>query len=354
MVVGAILAIAVIGVPVWWATSSARTMPPRAEGPDMKEGDPKDPKRPAFAEDRAPAAAGIAEIKLDAARAMKYLKAVCDIGPRISGSEGMKKQQELIEKHFTDLGAKVTRQEFQARQKSRPAPVDMVNLIVSWKPEAARRILLCTHYDTRPIADQEVNMGNWGKPFISANDGSSGVAMFMELAHHMKDLKGDLGIDFIFFDGEEYVFQTDRDVGGDEYFFGSRHFAQDYVKTAATRKFRYEAGVLFDLFAAPGAKFPVEGHSLQMAPKVAEQIWRVAEGLKVKSFRMERGQPVLDDHIALNQTAGIPTVDIIDFPDGAGGGYLHWHKLSDTPDKCSGEQMADVARVVLTWAQLLK
>ncbi len=42
--------------------------------------------------------------KFDGDRAMKYLKQLCDIGPRISGSEGMKKQQELIEKHFKDLG----------------------------------------------------------------------------------------------------------------------------------------------------------------------------------------------------------------------------------------------------------
>jgi glutaminyl-peptide cyclotransferase len=58
-------------------------------------------------------------VKFDQERALKYLKQLCDIGPRISGSEGMKKQQELIEKHFKDLGATVTRQEFKARQRSR-------------------------------------------------------------------------------------------------------------------------------------------------------------------------------------------------------------------------------------------
>ena len=41
-------------------------------------------------------------VKLDSERALKYLKQLCDIGPRISASEGMKKQQELIEKHFQD------------------------------------------------------------------------------------------------------------------------------------------------------------------------------------------------------------------------------------------------------------
>ena len=39
-------------------------------------------------------------------RAMGYLEAVCKIGPRVSGSEGMRKQQDLVEKHFKGLGAR--------------------------------------------------------------------------------------------------------------------------------------------------------------------------------------------------------------------------------------------------------
>ena len=43
---------------------------------------------------------------------MGYLEALCKIGPRMSGTDGMKKQQELLEKHFTELGGKVTYQRF--------------------------------------------------------------------------------------------------------------------------------------------------------------------------------------------------------------------------------------------------
>ena len=49
---------------------------------------------------------------------MGYLADVCKIGPRISGTDGMKKQQELLQKHFEDLGGKVTWQKFTAQQKS--------------------------------------------------------------------------------------------------------------------------------------------------------------------------------------------------------------------------------------------
>src|SRR5262249_22461977 len=110
-------------------------------------------------------------VAFDAKRAMGYLEDVCKIGPRMSGTQGMKKQQELLEKHFTRLGDRVSGQKSPAQQRSVRRPVEMPNLIVSWTPDAKRRVTLCTHYDTRPIADQEPREEDWHKPFVSANDG---------------------------------------------------------------------------------------------------------------------------------------------------------------------------------------
>lgn len=288
-----------------------------------------------------------AAAKFDPERALKYLSKLCDIGPRISASEGMKKQQEIIEKHFKDLGATVTRQEFKAKQRSRKEETAMVNIIVSWHPNKERRILLCTHYDTRPIADQEPNRNNWNKPFVSANDGTSGVAFFMELGNHMKDLKSDFGVDFVLFDGEEYVFETNRLGGGDKYFFGSEYFADEYVKSKGKRKHRYESALLFDLFAGKDAQLKVEEYSFGAAPKLVEQVWGIAKGLGAKSFKYEAGPAVQDDHLALIR-AGIPAIDIIDFD------YPHWHKLTDTADKVSGAQLAEVSKVITVWLQKIQ
>lgn len=286
-------------------------------------------------------------VKFDSERALKYLKQLCDIGPRISATDAMKKQQEIIEKHFKDLGATITRQEFKAKQLSRKAETPMVNFIFSWNPDKERRILISTHYDTRPIADQEANRGNWNKPFVSANDGTSGVAFLMELGNHMKDLKCEFGVDFVLFDGEEYVFETSAVGGGDKYFFGSEHFAELYAKSKGKRKYRYDSGILLDLFAGKKAQLKVEINSLEAAPKLVEQVWGVAKALGAKSFKYERGYEVQDDHLALNRV-GIPTIDIIDFD------YPHWHRLSDTFDKVSGDQMAEVSNVLSVWLQKIK
>ncbi len=108
-------------------------------------------------------------VPFDAKRAMGRLAAICAIGPRISGTEGMRKQKELIEQHFKNLGAEVEYQKFTFRQVSRRQPTEMANLIVSWHPACERRVILCSHYDTRPIADHEDDPRNWHGPFVSAN-----------------------------------------------------------------------------------------------------------------------------------------------------------------------------------------
>lgn len=323
------------GLAVWWHVG------PAAARPEMNPEAP--PKPSGFAAD----APKPVDLKFDQDRALKYLKQLCDLGSRVSGTEGMRKQQDLLEAHFKEHGAAVSRQEFQAKQHSRRDKTPMTNLIVSWNPAAERRVLICSHYDTRPIADQEANRASWNRPFASANDGTSGAALMMELAHHMKGLKGAVGVDFVLFDGEEYVFETTRTGGGDKYFFGSEYFADDYLKTRNARKHRYEAGVLLDLFAGKDAKLKVEQYSYAAAPKLVDQVWGVAAAVGAKSFRYEAGYEVQDDHLALNR-AGIPCVDVIDFD------YPHWHKLSDTPDKVSGDQMAEVAKVLATWWTGLK
>jgi hypothetical protein len=280
----------------------------------------------------------------DGSRAHDYIKQLCAIGPRISGSAGMKKQQEVLEAHFKKLGGQVSWQRFGAKQSSQPKPVDLANMIVSWDPEQKRRVIICSHYDTRPKADQEANPRKWDEPFVSANDGTAGAAWLMELAHHMRALPRQVGVDFVLFDGEEYVFDGPNPIlpDRDQYFLGSAHFAAEYRSKPPAHK--YVAAALLDMAAGKDARFPIEQNSQILAGPLVSDIWRTAEALGVGQFRRELGPHVLDDHLALNR-AGIPAVDIIDF------NYPHWHQLSDTPEQCSAETMAQVAKVLTVWLQ---
>ena len=278
----------------------------------------------------------------DGKRAMGYLEAICAIGPRMSGTQGMRKQQELMRKHFEGLGLKVHMQTFQAKQKSKPQ-IEMANMIVSFQPEKTKRVILCSHYDTRPIADQEDDPRKWREPFVSANDGGSGVALLMELANHLKNLKIDVGVDLVFFDGEEYIWNHKRDT--DEYFFGSKHFARTWA--GSNPRPDYVGAVLLDMIAGKDARFPIEFHSGLKAEALCVEIWGLAKAMKLKAFKNERGDGVMDDHLAL-QEVGIQAIDIIDFS------YQHWHKLSDVPANCSGDSMTQVAAVLSVWIQRVK
>ena len=60
--------------------------------------------------------------------------------------------------------------------------------------------------------------------FVGANDGASGVALLMQLGETVKDLDGKYGVDFVLFDGEEFVFATATPI-----FSARPHFADDYV-----------------------------------------------------------------------------------------------------------------------------
>lgn len=309
----------------WYSMSAAVPLSPEA-GPEQKP-------REEFASDRG--------TPFDERRAIGYLEEICRMGPRISGSDGMKQQQALMEKHFKSLGATVEYQSFTARQISRREPVEMANMIVHWHPDRPRRVILCSHYDTRPIADQEPDPRKWRQPFISANDGGSGVALLMELAHHLKELSTSVGIDFVFFDGEEYIFDPGNDTrDGDLYFFGSKHFADKYRKDKG--KVRYGAAVLLDMIAGKDARFPIEQYSWTKAGPLVQELWGIAAEKRSGAFVKMVDVAVRDDHLALN-AAGIPAVDIIDFS------YAHWHRLSDVPENCSGASMEQVARVLLAW-----
>jgi hypothetical protein len=146
----------------------------------------------------------VAAPSFSGARAMAHLEAMVAIGPRVSGSEGMTKQRAMIVEHFRAAGATVTPQRFQIRDRKSGKGVAMENIVVVWHPDRQERILLGAHYDTRPFPDRDRDDPRG--VFVGANDGASGVALLMELAGAMPGLEGPVGIDFVLFDGEEYVF----------------------------------------------------------------------------------------------------------------------------------------------------
>jgi peptidase M28-like protein len=283
------------------------------------------------------------DIPFDGSQAYQYLKQICALGRRPSGSDGMAAQQDMVEEHFTKLGGIVHRQSFEYAHPQTGESVPITNLIVQWAPERSERILLACHYDTLPypLLDRRDPNG----VFIGANDGASGVALLMELGHQMPKILEEhqthFGVDFIFLDAEEFIF-TQR---GGRYFVGSEFFSRQYAAGQLPYQARYRWGVLLDMIGDADLQVPQEANGLwwRDTQPLLHHIYATAKRLGVREFVHRRGKEIQDDHIMLHNVGKIPTIDLIDFD------YPPWHTMGDTPDKCSALSLAKVGWVVCEW-----
>ena len=291
-------------------------------------------------------------IPFDGRSAFAFLEQICDLGPRVCGSDAMVQQRKMLTEHFESLNAKVHEQSFDIRHPLTGDDVTVANLIVQWHPEMKRRILFCTHYDTRPFADRDRE--NPRAPMIGANDGGSGTALLCEMGRMMPPLKGkiadgNVGVDFVFFDAEEFLFEERPDA----YFVGSTYFARDYINNPP--EYHYEYAILLDMIGDAELNLFFEGNSLRDAKQLTRSIFHVARELRVSEFTPRLRHTVRDDHLPLNQIAKIPTCDIIDFDyPRVGGKISYWHTQEDTIDKCSPASLAKVGWVLHEWLTQLK
>lgn len=268
----------------------------------------------------------------DAQRAWEHLLAQCSFGPRAPGSEGHSKCLGYLESELEKVTFAVRQQHFLGTNAVSGETHGLVNLIAQIWPERSRRLLLCAHWDTRPWADQDPNPENRDKPILGANDGASGVAILLEIARCLSLQDPGIGIDVVFFDGED----MGRSGNLDEYCLGSNWYAQHLTYPLP------EAAVLLDMVGDADLHIPEELYSSTSSPEVLSEIYQTAQNLGESAFDAHPGTAVYDDHIALLQR-GIEAVDLIDFD------YDYWHTLGDVPEHCSISSLAGVGRVLLAW-----
>lgn len=268
-------------------------------------------------------------------RAFDFLLKQVEFGPRVPDTEESRKTQDFIAQKLREAGAQVLRQKFSVTYRGKT--YQMANIIGIIKGKSERKVLLCAHYDTRPVADQDPNPANRDKPIPGANDGASGVAVLLEITQVLKNYQPPRTVVFVFFDGEDL---GDIEDGG--MFFGSKYFARNLTVDGINLK--AEKGVLLDMVGDRNFKSNDEWYSRLYALQVVSEIIQAAQRLGYgRYFFQPPTLTILDDHVPLNEIAGIPTANIIDFD------YPYWHTLQDTPDKCSPQTLAIVGKTVLQW-----
>lgn len=260
--------------------------------------------------------------------AYQYVKNQVDFGPRVPNSPAHKLCATYLSASLKSFGAKVVEQKADL-QAYNGTILKATNIIGSYNIESKTRILLCAHWDSRPISDHDSNPQNFNKPVLGANDGASGVGVLLEMARVFGKNAPNVGIDIVFFDAEDYG-APENFAGNSEnsWCLGSQYWSANPHIVGYTAKY----GILLDMVGAPDATFYKEQISMSYAPDVVNNVWSIATNLGFSQYFInENGGAITDDHLYVNKIAGIPCIDIIHFNPKSGHGFGdYWHTVNDT------------------------
>lgn len=239
-------------------------------------------------------------------------------GPRVPNTPAHVKCGDWLVQKFRGLGLQVQEQPFTAMAFD-GKQLRGRNIIARFAPQAARRVAVFAHWDTRPFADKDKTNPN--APLDGAVDGASGVAVALEIARQLSaqpdSLTPAVGVDIILFDAEDYGYDSSTQAnlenklagaGKESWCLGSQHWAKALVPAG----YKAEYGILLDMVGAKGGRFSREEYSRQYANDVVGKVWYLASRLGYSDYFIAHDAPgITDDHVFTNQ-AGVRTVDIID------------------------------------------
>lgn len=268
----------------------------------------------------------------DADRAFGYLERQVEFGPRVPGSAASAQCRDYIYRHLADLGPVVDSQAFDYLDPYSGQNIRMVNVVASFAGESSgesERIVLMAHYDCRPRTDFASDPALFDSAIDGANDGASGTAVLMELANLFEEVPPPGGVDLVLVDGEDWGKPGDHE----NYLLGSREFARRGIHD------KYRFGIVIDLVGDADQDIYREAYSERFNRELNDLVFNEAQRLGITTFHDTVRHIVIDDHLSLNG-GGVPAVNIIDFD------YAYWHTEFDTPDKCSGESLANVGRIL--------
>ncbi len=258
-------------------------------------------------------------------RAFADLEHLVSFGPRPVGSKALEASRAWMIGQLEKAGCKVVQDRFVAATPMGNIP--MVNLIAEIPGREPRHIVtIAGHYDTK-LEDSF--------RFVGANDGGSSAAFLLEMARELQQTRHKLTYWIVFFDGEEAIRQQ---WAGDDNTYGSRHFVQKL--TADGELSRIQAMILVDMIGDAHLDIHWDQNSIAWLNKL---VFQQADRLGYSKYFLRQPTAVTDDHIPF-VSAGVSSVDIIDFDYGPDNSY--WHTAQDVIQHCSPSSLTIVGRVV--------
>ncbi len=290
--------------------------------------------------------------QFNADSAYQFVAKQTSFGPRVPETQAHADCAEWLVAKLDEWADTVVIQNFRTRLFNGNG-IDGKNIVGVFHPEAKKRIVLCAHWDSRPFADHDPDEANTRTPIDGANDGASGVGVLLECARQFKlqPLPENLGIDIVLFDLEDYGPHQDeaekyQDDRVNFWALGSQYWS----KTPHVYGYKAYYGILLDMVGGPDPNFPKEYYSQGYAAWVVNKVWRRAADLGYRAnFSNELGNVISDDHLPMNEIAGIPTIDIIDLhPESSNECFPEvWHTLNDNLENIDRNTLGMVGDVLL-------
>ena len=280
---------------------------------------------------------GATSTGFDGNAAYNYARAQVAFGPRVPGTPAAKRAGDWIIQQMRARADTVIVQSF-THTTADGKRLPLRNIIARFRPELPERVLYVTHWDSRPVSESASTEAEKKMPVPGANDGASGVGMFVALGDVLKRNKPTVGVDLLFTDGEDYGNFGPPEV---DVLIGAKYFATHLPSPG----YKPLYGVLWDMIGDKDLRIPYEMNSFQQAPEVVSRVWQTAADLGYANvFVQESGGATTDDHVPL-LNAGLRVIDVIDLT------YAPHHTPNDTMDKISARSLAtvgDVATALVT------
>lgn len=317
---------------------------------------------------------------IDGGAAFAHTKAIVEVSPRPTGSEGLRKSADYIKAEIAKLGLQPREQVWtqSVERYGQSRELSLRNLwteIPGTDPDKGPILLLACHYDSKYCADHPNPEHNF--EFVGAVDSAAACGVLLELARVVTDHQtsaragGDgapalitPNIWLAWFDGEECI---EFDWIDEKSLLGSRHFAEQL----AADKSRFPGGlaarmktmVLMDLIGDKNIKIDRDTRS---NAKLLEIFEAAATRLGEQDRMYQYDSPMVDDHVPFKRF-GVAVIDLIDFrwrapyewqmtaedwqqrgvtkpPDGTYTAW--WHSADDTLDQVSAESLAFIGNLV--------
>jgi hypothetical protein len=200
-------------------------------------------------------------------------------------------------------------------------------------------LLLGTHFDTRPIADNEEAPALRQRPILGANDGGSGTAILIHLLDLIERTILERDIILAFFDAEDV-----GGIDGNLFSMGSR-----YMVVHPPIELPREV-IILDMVGGRDMIMNIDAHIYHhnASRALTEKIRGLAAEIGLRPFlRQKRAKTryIICDHIPFLMK-GIPSCLLIDLD------YPEWHTQRDLPEAMSGESLAAIEELILTYLNL--